>query len=127
MRHSRSPNREKGPRRKAGKRTKKIEVKLTPEELDKARHLYGRRAADFARRVWLSGSPPRARELSVPKSKKLEIAAALHAYHETVLPLRSAIRSGLGKKDVRAQLDAEEKAFNHLTNLWLSIYSARTK
>lgn len=110
--------------KKAGKRTKKIEVKLSEAEERVVRKTFGRMAAAAARSFWLGFRV--AAPLTPSKKATFECAQALHTYHVAVTELRRRIKPYLGD-EADALMAAEEQLFQALTNTWFSNFSKPQK
>jgi hypothetical protein len=106
--------------RNGQRRTKKIEIKLTPEELQKIRKIYGRLAAAVARDYWLGFEP---KDVKTPSKKAmLAVARAMHGYRLEMEKLRQLVKSSCGQAADEI-LNAEEQKFNELARTCFSNFS----
>lgn len=105
-------------RNRPGKcRDKKIEVKVTEEELKEIRKTFGRMAAAAARDFWLGFEP---KDYGNPRKKAaLAIARAMHAHRIEMEKLRQLVKSSCGHAADEI-LKAEEQKFNEIAKLCFS-------
>jgi hypothetical protein len=108
--------------KKGKKRERKVEVKLSTQEHRVIRKKFGRQAAAIARAHWLGFRV--ANPTTPDKKHLLAVARALHAHRVEVIKLRRLVADAYGENAAKILKDEETK-FNHLTHLWLSIYSAK--
>ena len=118
------PQRPKARNKKACRRDKKIEVKLTDAEERMIRKKFGRMAAAAARAFWLGFKV--ANPLTPGKQATLDRALALHTYHLAVVDLRRRIKPHFGE-EADIIMAAEEQLFQALTKTWLSNFSPPRK
>lgn len=108
--------------RNGNRRTVKIEIKLTEEELKKIRKKFGRLAAAVARDHWLGFEP---KDVKNPtKQAKLAVARAMHSHRIAMETIRKLVRSSCGPAADEA-LEAEIQKFNELARVCFSSFSRR--
>ena len=98
-------------------RSKKLEVRLSPQESAITRGKFGRAAAAVARQFLLgyrvtNPTPP-------DRAEMLEVARAIFWHRLAVLELRRLVQTTFGA-DAAKLLQTENETFNHLTTIWLS-------
>lgn len=106
--------------RNGQRRTEKIEVKVTKEELKKIRKNFGRLAAAVARDNWLGFE---VKDVKNPSKKaKLAVARAMHGHRIAMEKIRLLVKASCGPAADEA-LEAEEQKFNELARVCFANFS----